>query len=127
MGYRSNVHAIFYWPDEPEEAVEKEKYALLKFLLDTTYKDLVEKWNEHGQCFCLYDDIRIVEFRVHDVKWYDSFAEVEGFEKMMNTLDEAGFAFEFVRTGEDDADIEINRSGHAGYKLAVQTSTEIIA
>lgn len=127
MGYRSSVHAIFYWPDEPEEATEKEKYALLKFLFDTTYKDLVEAWNQHGQCFCFHDDIHLVEFEVHDMKWYDTFSEVQGFEQMMDTLNDAGFAYEFVRTGEDDTDIEINRSGNAGYKLSVQTSSEIIA
>lgn len=127
MGYRSSVHAIIYWPDGPEEAVEKEKYALLKFLLATTYKDVVEEWNKHGQCFCFHDDIPLVEYQVNEVKWYDSFPEVNGFTNMLNDLEEAGFAFEFLRTGEDDTDIEIKRSGNAGYKLSVQTSSEIIA
>ena len=127
MGYRSSVHAIFYWPDEPEEAVEKEKYALLKFLLATTYKDVVEEWTRHGQCFYFHDDMPLVEFQVHEVKWYDTFAEVEGFERMMDALEEAGFAFEFLRTGEEDTDIEIKRSKSAQYKLSVQTSSEIIA
>lgn len=132
MGYRSDVRAIFYWPTaavdlDADKALRAEKYGLLKVLLNTTYKDLVETWNRHEQCFCFHDESLLVEFQVNDTKWYDDFDEIKGLALMKDELVGLGYAYEFVRIGEDDDDTEIDRSAKHDYKLSVRISTEIIA
>lgn len=131
MGYRSSVHAIFYWPNNPtidsdaDKTLRAEKYGLLKVLLNTTYKDLVDRWNEYENAFTFEDGQEIVEFRLDDTKWYDDYPEVKQFVEFQGALRDLGYAYEFIRIGEDEDDTEVERSPGSDCKLNLHRSTEI--
>lgn len=47
----------------------------------------------------------------HDeLKWYDSYKDVQNFQNMMDTLDDQDIPYSFVRIGEDHDDIETRQN-----------------
>lgn len=42
-----------------------------------------------------------------EIKWYDSYADIQNFIKVMDILDEQDIPYKFIRLGEDIDDIEI--------------------
>jgi len=109
MGYRSDVSVVIY-PDE----CNQEKYDMLKVLMGTTFKDTVAlfdanmEWRDEG-CALI--------FNIVDVKWYDSYPDVQAFLRMLSMLENdtdggiAGYNYEMVRLGEDTDDIEFTEGG----------------
>jgi hypothetical protein len=138
MGYRSDVKIVFYLTHgciDPSNAINalitEDKptltFAALKFWFDETYpvKEAKEEW---GAEITYGDDHILVGY--HDVKWYSGYehmTEVEAaFEKFSNAFrsderDHRG-QYEFVRVGEDDDDVETDRSSYADHRLGVERS-----
>lgn len=42
-----------------------------------------------------------------EIKWYDSYTDIQNFIKVMDILDEQDIPYKFIRLGEDIDDIEI--------------------
>jgi hypothetical protein len=109
MGYRSDVAAVFY-------VSKAEHYPVLKLWLDENFP--INEWDENIRWFD-----RGMVFECPDVKWYDSYPDVQGFEKAASKFvdlcnDEVSegtptFNYELVRIGEDYDDVEVVREGIA--------------
>jgi hypothetical protein len=119
MGYRSDVSTVIYGDDR-----NPEKYALLKTLMNTTFKVAYDAWSA---CAEWHDTKHVLEFQIEDVKWYESYPEVMAFLTMLENLREIeGYNYEFVRVGEDDDDIDRQSEGNqCEYLINVCRSIEV--
>jgi len=126
MGYRSEVKAVFYAPNE--------KWATLKLYIDENFptvgdlikdEDLKEFETEHSYGYLFEQD---------DVKWYDSYAEVIAFNEFVSAFLELaegdnaealGWNYEFARLGENYEDIETVYSDDCAYLLDVKREIEV--
>ena len=104
MGYRSDVaYAIQF----------KDADALKEFVgLHAINEDTREALNE---CELSNDDQPALLFKAEDVKWYDSFEDVQAHNKLLDSVDEAfddraGYCF--LRLGEESDDNEQKDGGH---------------
>lgn len=117
MGYRSEVMAAFY-------TTNKDEAPLLKLFIE-------ENWPKEGN-LTAYEWIKSDEhfgiiFHKEDVKWYESFPEVQAFdaftEKFMEIADSEekkyNWFYEFVRIGEEYQDIETKGSYYSDNILSV--------
>lgn len=122
MGYQSDVMTLIY-PDGPDEEENKALYGQLKVLMATTFKDVSEEW---GSRMTWLDKDRVLKFDIYNVKWYDSFADVQRFHAMLEQFgDISGYCTEFIRIGEDYDDVVVNRSGGGSkYYLNVRQSID---
>ena len=108
MGYRSDVHALFY-------TTIKEDLPLLKLFMDENFpKEVCGDLEEIGS-----NRIYGYEFKPEDVKWYSGYEDVQAFDafktKYLALIDEQEengkeWAFEFIRIGEDTEDVECENS-----------------
>jgi hypothetical protein len=137
MGYRSEVDIVFYVPNESETA-----YGLLKLWFDENYPHAEAK-NEWDASIDYDEENRAILVSYQDVKWYPSYEHPQRVEKAFNDIDnmleeqdltgtEQGpditpfdIAWEFVRIGEEDQDIEMRVSENAEYVITLNRSTEI--
>lgn len=116
MGYRSDVAAVFYTQDET-------KVGVIKMWLreNLPFKDWGEEaFDERSDGY---------DFYVRQTKWYDAYSEVERMDELMEKfralfcdVDDPDGALEFVRIGEEDADIEIERYGNYDFRVSVGKS-----
>ncbi len=120
MGYRSDVQALVY-PQGGEDNLLN--YDKLKLLMNTTFKDVFDAWGE--DYFSWDDNHRALKFDANSVKWYDSFPEVASFPKFLEDVEELGYEYEFMRIGEDDNDVEGDRSSDAEGYMYVSRSIEV--
>ena len=121
MGYRSDVKAVFY--------TSKEKWPMLKLYVDEHFpEELKGSLSIVGERGYLFQD--------NNVKWYDSWPEVQAFNRFVSNFleladedsDEArerAWAYEFVRIGEDSDDLEETYSDGAEYVLSVIRDVEV--
>ena len=121
MGYRSDVMALVYPATELSKAERTEKYAVLKTLVNTTYRNMWEAWES---CFEWVDRDEVLKFTCTDVKWYPSYPDVQAFKQFMQEIEEMGYETEFVRVGENYDDIETYYSDNAAYHLSVRRAIE---
>ena len=125
MGYRSDVAYTIRFETE-------ENYRL--FITEAKVKDLgscfsddTSNWDE-AEC----DDARWrIDFKAQDVKWYESYPDVQKHEKLIEQAEawckddehlsansekwRYRLGFVFVRVGEDDNDIERRDGGQTNY------------
>ena len=121
MGYRSDVHALFY-------TTNKEDLPVLKLYMEENYpKDL------HDLEEISSNRIYGYEMKYENVKWYSDYDDVKAFTafrtKYLALLDEQEengreWAFEFVRIGEDTEDVECEQSMASLGVLSVSRSIE---
>jgi len=105
MGYRSQVAVVIYGDNR-----DAEKYALLKTLMNTTFKDVYTDFDGNAEW---HDHKHVLEFKMEDVKWYDGYDDVQNFMQMLGQIGEIeGFNYEFMRLGEDDNDIDTQSEGN---------------
>lgn len=105
MGYRSQVAVVIYG-----DSRDAEKYALLKTLMNTTFKEAYTEFDGNAEW---HDDKHVLEFAMEDVKWYDGYGDVQKFMKMLEDIvDIEGFNYEFIRIGEDANDVEEQYGGN---------------
>ena len=117
MGYRSNVTAVFY--------TTKEKWPTLKLYVDENFPE------ELAGCLSVAGG-RGYLFQDNSVKWYDSYPEVQAFQRFVSNFLELadgdndwGWAYEFMRIGEDSEDIEETQSDGAEYVLSLVRDVEV--
>ena len=132
MGYRSNVTYVvtFASVDEPEKAYAQ----FTKFYLWVTQEHRLDYKEEDGGprldphrpdwydykrvrdwCKDVYmkfywnvDEMTLV-FEEEDIKWYQSFVDVQWHEQLLEKVkDYSCGAYKFIRLGEDPSDIECN-------------------
>lgn len=124
MGYRSDVMALIY-PEAQVECGEEAAYEQLKVLMGTTFKAVSDEFGDPYMTWM--DSDRVLKFDLPDVKWYESYPDVQMFEAMLRTLDGEieGYCTEFMRVGEDDDDAETRRSGQDNqYYLNIRRSID---
>ena len=127
MGYRSDVSIIFYARGNSNDAGRN---TLLKLWLDENFPVMVAK-DEWGATIRHKGDGIIIDYE--DVKWYDGYVhprEVgEALHKFSDTFkceeDTTEFAWEMARIGEDDSDIETERSDFNDSLLYVSRSIRV--
>jgi hypothetical protein len=126
MGYRSDVKVLVYVPSSPppdEKALtaeqQQEKYEALKLLLKTRFAHIDEEWGGEA---VFEDSAEVLVFDITDVKWYDSYPEVQNFSAFLDALNDMSYAYEFGRIGEDTEDVEFTRSSNSDYRLGVERS-----
>ena len=119
MGYRSQVAVVIYG-----DSRDAEKYALLKTLMNTTFKEAYTEFDGNAEW---HDNKHVLEFAMEDVKWYDSYPDVIQFTTMLEDIvDLGGFNYEFLRVGEDDGDVERHTGGeNAEYILRVSREIQV--
>jgi len=119
MGYRSQVAVVIYG-----DGRDAEKYALLKTLMNTTFK---EAYTDFDGCAEWHDDKHVLEFKMEDVKWYEGYSDVQNFMLMLNAIgDMSGLNYEFIRIGEDADDIDEQYGGNnCEYILSVTRAIEV--
>lgn len=120
MGYRSDLMVLIY-PSERDDA--EALYGQLKVLMNTTYKHVMDEFGEYAQWV---DGAMALKFDIQDVKWYESYTDVQAFEAMMRDFDTYaddsldGYCTELVRIGEDDEDLVRRYTGDSNrYLLGV--------
>lgn len=101
MGYRSYVALAF-----KKDAVSKEVIDEAKKYWDESY------WREREE--------DVILFYAEEVKWYDSYSDVQAIENIIQSMDEENY--QFIRIGEEPGDIEERGSAY----LSLYTSTTII-
>jgi hypothetical protein len=127
MGYRSDVSIIFYARGNSNDAGRN---TLLKLWFDENYPHYVAT-TEWCATIRHKDDAIVVDY--DDVKWYESYDHVKAvtaaigkFDDTFRCGDEEGqYAHEFVRIGEDDTDIEAERSDWNDALLYVSRSIRV--
>jgi len=120
MGYRSDVQALIYPANGDTNLLEYDK---LKLLFGTTFKDVFEAWGE--DYFSWNDPHRVLKFSANSVKWYDSYPEIQKFVKFLEDVRELGYEYEFMRIGEEDDDVETDRTGDAEGFMYVSRTIEV--
>ena len=125
MGYRSDVGVAIYPGIGTDSEMCEELYNKLKLLLATTYKKVMDEYFGNDATF---DDVdKQVTFHIRDVKWYDSYPDVQAFMQMLNELgdgDLGNYGVEFVRMGEDYDDIDRQEWGDTSYRVDVRRELE---
>jgi hypothetical protein len=144
MGYRSDVDIVFYVPSQSDTA-----YPLLKLWFDAHYPHIEAK-DEWGAEIDYDEKNRAVTVRYSYVKWYQAYEHPQAVQKLFAEVDammdaEHGerltivkdgvsqdpsaipfeIAWEIVRIGEEEPDIEIDQSLNADGVIGVNRTTEI--
>ena len=127
MGYRSDVSIIFYARGNSNDAGRN---TILKLWFDENYPIAVAK-GEWCATIRHKDDGIIVDYE--GVKWYESYdhpkAVGDALHKFSETFnceeDTTDYAWEMVRIGEDDTDIEVDRSDYNDGLLYVSRSIRV--
>ena len=122
MGYRSDVTVVVY-PDDRDQ----DKYNTLKVLMGTTFKEV-----PFDDCVNWHDDKCALVYNITDMKWYDSYPEVQAFLRMLASLAGetedgiGGYNYETVRLGEDADDTEQSQGGdYIEYCLSVTRDVSV--
>ena len=128
MGYRSCVMMLVY-PDVDNVDDMQPMYGQLKVLMNTTFKQVMDFWEDSHIKW--HDDQCVWQFSAEDVKWYESYPDVQLFEDMRAKFNGdsddgiPGYCVEFVRIGEDNDDVVEERTGHnSQYMLAVRRTID---
>jgi hypothetical protein len=128
MGYRSDLALVVYpdYRDDPSDTTKvdveyEHKYQTLKLLMNTQFKDVNEGWSP------TFDDPRQqMLIQATDIKYYDSFPEIQALERLKDEIVELGYCMEFIRIGEESDDIDETYEGNrVEYVLRVARSIEI--
>lgn len=115
MGYISDVAAVFY--------AKKEDLPMLKLFFKENFP-----YDDYGQCIEEFDnrDYAGFKFLCEDVKWYESFPDVQKFKEFVerfNALVEGQqqlpWLYEYCRVGEEYNDIEFDRGSNTACLLDV--------
>lgn len=119
MGYRSDVVALLY-TNKPEHVPLLKLWLTANFPLKTFEKSI--KWFDRG-----------IILKEEHVKWYDDDKDVLAFNEAVYKFVEefckakGAFdgAYEFMRIGESDDDIEHDSAGDYDYLLSLERSINI--
>ena len=121
MGYRSDVMAVFYTYDPKE-------FPAIKLFIDEN----IPEWFRGDEYMSTFTktDLMGIKFHMSDVKWYPSYADIDGFERGMGVFKgladetDSKWCFEFIRLGEEIEDIEERQSYGSNNLLYVSRTIE---
>ena len=121
MGYRSDVMAVFYTYDPNE-------FPAIKLFIDEN----IPEWFRGDEYMSTFTktDLMGIKFHMSDVKWYPSFADIDGFERGMGVFKgladetDSKWCFEFIRLGEEIEDNEERQSYGSNNLLYVSRTIE---
>jgi hypothetical protein len=141
MGYRSEVTVVIYVPSGSDTA-----YPLLKLWFDANYPHAEAKFD---WCATIdYDEKnQAIIVSYEDVKWYEAYEHPRAVDKVFVEIDAMldaepvttvkdgvsqdpnvtpfEIAYEYVRMGEEDQDIEINMSTNADCVTTINRALDI--
>ena len=106
MGYRSDVVIAVAMVSKEDMDELMSVYALNLFVQK---ENLLPSW-EIGE----YEGAWVAMYTAEDVKWYDAYDDVKGFEALTKLAESfweernMPYAYRFIRIGEEDNDIEIS-------------------
>lgn len=122
MGYRSEVMAVFY-----VHKIHEHDWPALKLFVDENFPKELAGWLREEKSDTHHGYI----FSEDNAKWYDSYPEVAAFNRFVSNYleiadgeNDLGWAYEFVRIGENMEDIEEASSDGADYVLRVARAIE---
>jgi len=99
MGYRSDVAVAIMFNTKEDLLIFRTKHKILGGTGEQEITNLnVIEYQNKVVAFAYYED----------VKWYDSFQDVQAVTKMLEDAQEAKFSTMFIRIGEETADVEHN-------------------
>ena len=122
MGYRSDVAYTIRFVHEDDTNNKQSFYTFLaeaKVNAATAACFGDRPWVEFE-----IDEARYrINFACDDAKWYESYADVQCHEALINLASEwvndednnSGIAYKFVRIGEDNEDVEVREGGDVDY------------
>lgn len=121
MGYRSNIRCLLYPLDTSvgDKPAFVDNYHALVTLMNTTFKNVIDLF---GADMTLNEEHHVIDFIIDDVKWYESYPDVQAFERMLVEVEELGYCYEFARVGEDNNDIEMRQSYENNGYLSTETT-----
>ena len=117
MGYRSDVAICVYGPKDTMTA-----------LVAAARIQGVMPVNAFGGLHMFdYDDSKhMIHAYYEDVKWYDGYKDVDTWHEFLGQAAEFDdLSTEFVRIGEDDADIEMEQQGDCQWYLGTNRSVHV--
>ena len=111
MGYRSDVRFVVALPSEAERDSIMALYSMHPLVQE---HDIATDWTPYEVMAQVYFrdagvPMYLLSYDDTDVKWYDSYEEVQAvmhMEKLLDSLEDRCYAYRFIRIGEDDSDIE---------------------
>jgi hypothetical protein len=118
MGYRSNVTAVFY--------TTTEKFSMMKLYVDKHFP-------AEFKGYLTIQGERAYVFKLENVKWYDSYPEVQAFKRFLSNFsqfaedgdDSTQWSYEFLRIGEDSDDIDQTYSDNAENVISLSWDVEV--
>jgi len=129
MGYRSDVAYTIRFVHEDDT---NNKQSFYTFLAEAKVNAATAAcFGEQGWAEFQIDEANFrINFACDDVKWYETYPDVQCHEALINLVNEwdedtdnhANIAFQFVRIGEETDDIEDRRSGSADNWIYVERS-----
>lgn len=102
MGYYNDIYVVISAPSTCTKDEAADKYGQLKVLMECQYKDTIGRFLNW---VVWYDEELILEIKGNS-KWGTHYTDCQMFNAMLNALDELGYAWEFMRVGEETDDIE---------------------
>lgn len=109
MGYRSDVTAIIYGPEEKLNTLVA-KHELLGTSPMKHFKNHIRQGH-------LPDGRALLEMSGEGWKWYEDYHDVKCWMDFMHDAEAVGLEYEFIRIGESDDDIERQGSEMNSYLL----------
>ena len=61
-----------------------------------------------------------------DLKWYDSYAQVQNFNKVLNQYDDQDIPYSYIRIGEDTTDIENRKNWTDDMPTEIETFEPVV-
>ena len=122
MGYRSDVTAVFYTTD-------KEAWPAMKLYVDENFPEELKGDLREADS----KNITGYVFEGQGWKWYDSYPDVQAFNRFVSNLlelvhdEEASLSwhYEFARIGEDYDDVQVDRSDDSAFVLSIARAIEV--
>jgi len=120
MGYRSSVSIVVY--GKPE--IFDPYMSAMKLIDHRVFID----WNEWGDNtfqWHEWEGIKLMQFSIDDVKWYDNYEAIIAWEKdFLPKAVDVGLNWELIRVGEESGDVD-NQAGGENVEGFLYTSTSI--
>ena len=120
MGYRSDVMAVFY-------TYEPNEFPAIKLFIDEN----IPEWFRGDEYMSKFEKANLIgiKFDISEVKWYESYSDVRGFEYALKKFDKLAdentrWNYEFIRLGEEVEDVETKNSYNSDNLIYVSRSIE---
>ena len=93
MGYRSEVYL----------KTTTEGWIIMK-----KFNDTIDEKYSRPLCWANIDKTKDGYYRISfsDIKWYDSYAQVQNFERVLSMYEDQDIPYSFIRIGEETDDVE---------------------